>query len=199
MKFMQGLGLLSMSTPPVFGPCKDYKEKCIGHTQKVLFYIALPLIAAGMAGHVVSLAPFLDLQTKENEEKKERKKEKEKEKENENEKKSGEETKILVQIPGLVMVMIVVIAGGIGLPYIKPWSLRFGIPAICSVVATLLFFTGWMDYKRKDPEGSPITTTVRVFVAAARNISQPIPDPKDLKNEEDTRPTSSLRSLKSEH
>ncbi|KAK1436704.1 hypothetical protein QVD17_02486 [Tagetes erecta] len=191
-----GLGLLSMSTPPVFGPCKDYKKECIGHAQKVLFYIALPLIAAGMAGHVVSLAPFLDLQTKtENEEKKETKKENENVNENENEMKSGEETKILVQIPGLVMVMIVVIAGGIGLPYIKPWSLRFGIPAICSAVATLLFFTGWMNYEHKDPEGSPLTTTVRVFVAAARNISQPIPDPKDLNNDDDTRYTSSLRCL----
>ncbi|KAK9054973.1 hypothetical protein SSX86_026052 [Deinandra increscens subsp. villosa] len=191
-----GLGLLSMSTPPVFGPCKDYKKECIGNTQKVLFYIALPLIAVGMAGHLVSLPPFVELQTKAEFEKK---KEKEKRKGNEKEKgkKSGEDTeegnKIFWQLPGLIMVLVVMLAGGIGLPYVKPWSLRFGIPAICSVVATLLFFTGWREYKHTEPEGSPLTTTARVFFVTARNISQPIPDPKKLNNEADTRPTSSLR------
>ncbi|KAJ0640416.1 putative proton-dependent oligopeptide transporter family, MFS transporter superfamily [Helianthus annuus] len=191
-----GLGLLSMSTPAVFGPCKDDKKECIGHTQKVLFYIALLLIAVGMAGHMVSLTPFLDLQTKGDEENKE---ENVTENENGKEKKSRGETKegykIFMQIPGLIMVMIVIIAGGIGLPYVKPWKLRFGIPAICSVLATLLFFTGWPYYDRDPPKGSPLTTTVRVFVATAHNISQPIPNHKDLYYEDDTRPTSSLRFL----
>ncbi|KAI3676301.1 hypothetical protein L1987_85906 [Smallanthus sonchifolius] len=89
--------------------------------------------------------------------------------------------------------MIVVMAGGIGLPYIKPWSLRFGIPAISAVVATLLFFIGWVNYERKDPEGSPLTSTVRVFVVTARNISKPTPDPKDLNNDDYTHTTSTLR------
>ncbi|KAL8237210.1 hypothetical protein R6Q59_018291 [Mikania micrantha] len=198
-----GLGLLSMSTPPVSGPCKDYKKECIGHTQKVMFYVALPLIAVGLAGHMVSLTPFLDLQTKnESKEKDEKKKEKEKEDENENknekEKKSSEENenKIFLQIPGVLMVLIVAIVGGIGLPYIKPWSLRFGIPAICSVVANVFFFSGWLkplNYKHKKPEGSPLTATVRVFVAAARNISRPVPGSKELNNEDDTPSTRSLR------
>ncbi|KAK9054974.1 hypothetical protein SSX86_026053 [Deinandra increscens subsp. villosa] len=171
-----GLGLLSMSTPPVFGPCKDYKKECIGDTQKVLFYTALPLIAVGMAGHLVSLPPFVELQTKA-------------ENENENE----NENKIFMQIAGLIMVLVVMLVGGIGLPYVKPWSLRFGIPAICSVVATFLFFTGWRGYKHNEPEGSPLTTTARVFIVTARNISQTIPNPNELNNEDDTRPTSSLR------
>ncbi|KAJ0780796.1 putative proton-dependent oligopeptide transporter family, MFS transporter superfamily [Helianthus annuus] len=180
-----GLGLLSMSTPPVLGPCHDYNEQCIGHTQKVLFYIALPLISVGMAGHVVSLPPFVDLQTKS---------------ENENENGRGAETeegtKTLVQIPGLIILMVVMIAGGVGLSYIKPWSLRFGIPAIFSVVTTLLFFTGFLGYKPSKPEGSPLTTTLRVFVAAARKISQPIPDnPEKLYKKEDARSTNSLRFL----
>ncbi|KAI7756059.1 hypothetical protein M8C21_019788, partial [Ambrosia artemisiifolia] len=86
--------------------------------------------------------------------------------------------------------------GGVGLPYIKPWSLRFGIPAIFSVVTTLLFFTGFRDYKHSKPEGSPLTTILRVFVAAVRKISQPIPDdPEELYNKEDARSTSSLRFL----
>ncbi|XP_071723031.1 protein NRT1/ PTR FAMILY 5.5-like isoform X2 [Rutidosis leptorrhynchoides] len=183
-----GLGLLSMSTPPVFGPCNDYKEKCIGNTQKVLFYISLPLIAVGMAGHVVSLASFLELQTKvENEEK-----EKVEAKEGEGDK---DEMKILWQIPGLIMVVVVLIAGGIGLPYIKPWSIRFGIPAICTLVATILFLTGFKDYKRIKPIGSPLTITLRVFVAASLNISQPKPDYKQLNNEDGVRSTSSLRCL----
>ncbi|KAI3676299.1 hypothetical protein L1987_85904 [Smallanthus sonchifolius] len=127
------------------------------------------------------LAPFLDLQTCEID----------KEKDNEKVK----EDKIFAKIPGLIIVMIAVMAGDIGLPYIKPLSLRFGIPAICSLVATLLFFTGWVktEYKREDPEGSPLTTTVRVFVAAAHNISQSIPHLLDINNVDDTPSTSSLR------
>ncbi|XP_035841325.1 protein NRT1/ PTR FAMILY 5.5-like [Helianthus annuus] len=164
-----GLGLLSMSTPDVFGPCKDDKKECIGHTQKVLFYIALLLIAVGMAGHMVSLTPFLDLQTKGDEENKE---ENVTENENGKEKKSRGETKegykIFMQIPGLIMVMIVIIAGGIGLPYVKPLKLLFGIPAICSVVATLLFFKGWPYYDCDPPKGSPLTT-MGVFVAYYMN------------------------------
>lgn len=189
-----GLGLLTMSTPPVFGPCSDYKKQCIGHSQKVLFYTALPLIAVGMAGHVVSLSTFLDLQMKTENEKENRKKN-----EMEKEKKAGakteDETKIFMQIPGLIMVVVVVLVGGIGLPYIKPWSLRFGIPAICAVAATLLFFTGYKEYERVQPNGSPLTTTWRVFVVAARNISQPTPNPDQLNNDTDFHSTSTLRCL----
>ncbi|KAJ0459953.1 putative proton-dependent oligopeptide transporter family, MFS transporter superfamily [Helianthus annuus] len=177
ISYSVGLGLLTMSTPAISGPCKQDDKKCIGHAQKVLFYTALPLIAVGMAGHMVSLAPFLDLQTRN---KNERDVEKKKKKENErkiNENENGKENK----------------PGGIGLPYVRPWKLRFGIPAICSVVATLLFFTGWRYYDRDPPKGSPLTTTVRVFVATARNFSKPMPNPTDLYNENDTHPTSSLR------
>lgn len=183
-----------MSTPPVFGPCNEYKEKCIGHTQKVLFYTALPLIAVGMAGHVVSLMSFLNLQTNnENEADKDKDKDTNKEKEKEHEKEK-EGNKIYWQMLGLLIVVVVLIAGGIALPYIKPWSIRFGIPAICTLVATLLFFSGHSVYKPCKPaEGSPLTTTLRVFVATTRKFSQPLPDPKELYNEEDTRSTSSLR------
>ncbi|KAI3781656.1 hypothetical protein L2E82_11676 [Cichorium intybus] len=192
-----GLGLLSMSTPPVLGPCSEYKEKCIGHTQKVLFFTALPLIGVGMAGHVVSLLPFLDLQTKNENEDKDNDKDKDKDKDNN--RNNGEDkdgNKIFWQIAGLLIVVVVLIAGGIVLPYIKPWSLRFGIPAICTLVATLLFVSGYSVYKPcKPPEGSPLTVTLRVFVAFARKISQPVRDPKELYNDEDARSTSSLRCL----
>ncbi|KAJ0780797.1 putative proton-dependent oligopeptide transporter family, MFS transporter superfamily [Helianthus annuus] len=193
---MQGLGLLSMSTPPVFGPCSDYKEECIGHKQKVLFYISLLLIAAGMAGHLVSIGPLLSQQS---ESENEKEKGNENDNGNENEQNSGAETEEIdikfMQVPGFFMVIVVLITGGVGLPYIKPWSLRFGIPTICSVVATLWFFTGFREYKHTEPNGSPLTTTLRVFVATARNISQPIPNREELSNEEDARSTSSLRSV----
>ncbi|CAH1433059.1 unnamed protein product [Lactuca virosa] len=191
-----GLGLLSMSTPPVFGPCSEYKEICIGHTQNVLFYTALPLIAVGMSGHVVSLMAFLNLQTNnENEADKDKNKDTDTDKEKEKEKKE-DGNKIFWQMLGLLIVVVVLIAGGIALPYIKPWSIRFGIPAICTLVATLLFISGYSVYKPCKPaEGSPLTTTLRVFVATTRKLSQPLPDPKELYNEEDTRSTSSLRCL----
>ncbi|MFS7945560.1 putative proton-dependent oligopeptide transporter family, MFS transporter superfamily [Helianthus anomalus] len=195
---MQGLGLLSMSTPPVFGPCSEYKEECIGHKQKVLFYISLLLIAAGMAGHLVSIGPLLSQQS-ESENEKEKGNENDNGNGNGNEQNSGAETEEIdikfMQVPGFFMVIVVLITGGIGLPYIKPWSLRFGIPTICSVVATLWFFTGFREYKHTEPNGSPLTTTLRVFVATARNISQPIPNREELSNEEDARSTTSLRFL----
>ncbi|KAL2479506.1 Protein NRT1/PTR FAMILY 5.5 [Abeliophyllum distichum] len=55
----------------------------------------------------------------------------------------------------------------LGLPYIKPWSLRFGIPAICMVVAMVIFLSGSCRYKRNRPDGSPLTILLRVLVASA--------------------------------
>nr|GEV46979.1 protein NRT1/ PTR FAMILY 5.5-like [Tanacetum cinerariifolium] len=97
-----GLGLLAMSTPPVFGPYSDYKEECIGHSQKVLFYISVgmaghlvSLIAVGMAGHLVLLKPFLNLQIQ-----------------TKKEDKAEYDAKTHWQILGSIMVVIVGIAGG---------------------------------------------------------------------------------------
>nr|XP_043622566.1 protein NRT1/ PTR FAMILY 5.5-like [Erigeron canadensis] len=188
ISYTVGLGLLAMSTPPVFGPCSDYKEQCIGHSQKVLFYTALPLIAVGMAGHLVSLPPFLDLQTK-------REGEENPQTKQGTEEGADEDTKIFWQIPGLMMVVVVLIAGGVALPYIKPWSIRFGIPAICTLVATILFLSGCCKYQRINPGGSPLKTTLRVFVVTARNISRPNPNLDQLNNEEAARLTSSLSCL----
>nr|XP_043621929.1 protein NRT1/ PTR FAMILY 5.5-like [Erigeron canadensis] len=173
-----GLGLLTMSTPPVFGPCSDYKEKCIGYTQKVLFYTALPLIAVGMAGHLASFSPFLDLQTK-----------------REHEEGADESSKKFWQIMGLMMVVVVPYVAGFAVQIIKPWSIRFGIPAICTLVATVIFLSGFREYRHINPGGSPLKTTLRVFVATARNISRPNPNPEQLNNEEDARLTNSLSCL----
>lgn len=156
-----GLGLLSMSTPPVLtsGTCSEYRPECIGQTQKVLFYTALALIAVGISGHLVSLRTFLAEQTTS-------------ETENVETEMGG---KILWQIAGIFAVVLVAIIGGLALPYIKPWSIRFGIPAICTLVATILFLSGSCSYKFNRPQGSPLTTVLRVFVASASNIFEPLP------------------------
>ncbi|KAM7461464.1 hypothetical protein LguiA_029585 [Lonicera macranthoides] len=178
-----GLGFLAMSTPPVLykstDTCSEYKPKCIGHTQKVLFYTALALIAVGISGHVVALQSFYE--------------------QNKSNTKNENETKILWQALGLVGVVLVAVIGGIALPYIRPWELRFGIPAICALVATLLFLSGSCRYRHVSPEGSPLTTMFRVAVATASKICQQVPDDaKLLYSKDDVDPNSvpHLRGLR---
>lgn len=54
-----GLGFRTLSTPQFLGSCEENEHKCIGRTQKTLFYIALALIAAGLASRIVSKVPVL--------------------------------------------------------------------------------------------------------------------------------------------
>ncbi|KAA8516316.1 hypothetical protein F0562_016609 [Nyssa sinensis] len=153
-----GLSFLAMSTPPVLskstGTCSAYRPECIGDTQRVLFYTALALIAVGISGHLVSLESFL----------------------NESQMEDDDGGKTPWKIGGIFGVVLVPIIGGIALPYIKPWSIRFGIPAIFSLVATLLFASGSNAYEFKGPQGSPLTTVVRVFVASASKIFHQCPE-----------------------
>ncbi|KAF8397326.1 hypothetical protein HHK36_016239 [Tetracentron sinense] len=124
-----GLSFLAMSTPPILskatGTCSAYEAACIGHVQAILFYAALALIAVGLSGHVTSLGAFftgqMAIQKEEDEDALERR------------------TRTPCICLGVFAVVLVPIIGGIALPYIKPWSVRFGIPAICSVVATPVF------------------------------------------------------------
>ncbi|KAL8517299.1 hypothetical protein ACS0TY_015509 [Phlomoides rotata] len=78
------------------------------------------------------------------------------------------------------------------------------IPAICTVIATLVFMTGWCgpcEYTKDKPktEGSPITNVCRVYVAAASKICKSFPPnaEKYHKNNENARlkPTRFLRCL----
>nr|XP_023919455.1 protein NRT1/ PTR FAMILY 5.5-like [Quercus suber]XP_023919456.1 protein NRT1/ PTR FAMILY 5.5-like [Quercus suber]XP_023919457.1 protein NRT1/ PTR FAMILY 5.5-like [Quercus suber]POF01626.1 protein nrt1/ ptr family 5.5 [Quercus suber] len=127
-----GLSFLAMSTPHVLPDaarnCDAHKPGCIGDAQKILFYAALALIAIGIAGHITSLESFL--------------------------KQHMEENPTLRKVVAVVSVIIFPIVGCIALPYIKPWSVRFGIPAICTVVATFLFTTGSRSYSCSRPPGS---------------------------------------------
>ncbi|KAI3675316.1 hypothetical protein L1987_84905 [Smallanthus sonchifolius] len=305
-----GLGLLSLSTPTFFGPCSDYKEECIRHIQKVLYFTALPLIAVGMAGHEVSLSSFLDLQDKapaaaeaeaqtqapaeaqtqaqaqaevealdeakaqtqtqtqalavapaeaeaevealdedeaqtqtqapavalaeaqtqpqaqaevkaldeaeaqtqtqapavapaeaEAQTQTQAQAQAEAEALDEAEAQTQTQTQARVQDSAdrilllLMMTMLVIICAGIALPYIKPWSIRFGIPAICALTATVLFLTGSLRYKHSKPEGSPLTIALRVFVAAATKDFQQVTNFKQIYNDDDAHSTSSLRWL----
>ncbi|KAM3737654.1 hypothetical protein ACB098_09G072700 [Castanea mollissima] len=153
-----GVSCLAMSTPPVLsnavGNCGEYKPHCIGDAQKVLFYTALALIAIGISGHITSLESFLNQQQEDN----------------------SKELRPS-QAAGGFGVILLPIVGCIALPYIKPWSVRFGIPAICTVVATFLFTTGscLRVYSHSEPQGSPLTFLCRVFVASASKMCRHLP------------------------
>ncbi|KAH6822913.1 hypothetical protein C2S53_020048 [Perilla frutescens var. hirtella] len=142
-----GIGFVTMSTPPILAnsthTCKQYEPECIGHTQKVLFYTGMALIAVGVAGNNISVKPFLQEQEDRNE---------------------NDRTAYL-KIAGAIFVVVVALTGAIALPYIKPWTLRFGIPAICTAVATILFLTGLccFKYDSNGPEGSQVTGMFRAF------------------------------------
>ncbi|KAK9127921.1 hypothetical protein Syun_016718 [Stephania yunnanensis] len=158
-----GLGLLSMSTPPVLskatGTCSSYEQECIGHVQKALLYTSLPLIAIGIGGHTVSLNAFIDEQASVNE----------------RERIEGVRSYKYV---GYAAIFIVPLVSAIALPYIKPWSVRFGIPAICTLVATVAFMSKSRKYNCEKPKGSPYTRMFRVFIASACKMRLPVDDSK---------------------
>lgn len=161
-----------MSTPPVLSEsmntCGEYKSECIGSGQEILFYTALALIAFGMSGHITTLGPFMAEQNIEQAE-------------------NINISAFWVFFGSLFGVILVPIIAGIAIPYIKPWSLRFGIPAICTVVATLIFLTGSCSYDRLKPNGSPLTTILRVFVASTSKLLHRRPrDPSQLYEKQDT-------------
>lgn len=162
--WLQGLGFLTMSTPPVLahvtGTCSEYRPECIGHGQKVLLYAALPLIAFGIAGHLTSFNTFLAQQFIELP------------RDDHDDYDSDddfESTFWRFFCSGLAVIIVTFVAV-LGLPYIKPWSLQFGIPAICTLVATVLIFSGSFSYKYFGPMGSPLTMFFRVFVASASKM-----------------------------
>ncbi|XP_018624967.1 protein NRT1/ PTR FAMILY 5.5 isoform X3 [Nicotiana tomentosiformis] len=150
-----GMGFLTMSTPPVLakatGTCSAYQPECIGEGQRILFYIALALCALGTAGQAVSLRAFLLEQLGQN-----------------------------ANSPSIwslqrYAVILFKAAAVLGFSYISPWSLWFGVPAICYTVAAFIFFSGSCTYKYVKPEGSPITTLFRVFAASISKLFYRLP------------------------
>lgn len=148
-----------MSTPPILArvtkTCRSFKPECIGYTQKALLYSGLAFVAIGIAGHDVALKPYLKEQQASGEERRSRLRH--------------------LKLWCLLAVVVVALAGGIGIPYIKAWSIRFGITAIVTLLATVLFLTGWCTYYKPCLRGSPIMCVIKVFIASACNICKPFP------------------------
>ncbi|KAI5325821.1 hypothetical protein L3X38_034895 [Prunus dulcis] len=155
--YIAGLGFLSMLTPPdlavATATCSAYDPECIGQGQKILFFTALALIAVGFSGHLVSVPQFMADQDSH----------------------SNHRDGMLCHLFISFTVIHVPIAGAFAIYYIKPWSMRYGIPAICTLVATLIFLTGSCSYGTYRPYGSPLTVLFRVFVASASKIFQKHP------------------------
>ncbi|XP_027100336.1 protein NRT1/ PTR FAMILY 5.5 [Coffea arabica] len=95
------------------------------------------------------------------------------------------------------LVILFPVIGLIALPYIRPWSLRFGIPAICTLVATMAFLLG--SYNDNKPKGSPVTNVLRVLVASTLKMFHKLPtDSSKLyeKNEHDDKKLSHTEGLR---
>ncbi|CAL5420264.1 unnamed protein product [Camellia sinensis] len=160
-----GLGLLTMSTPPVLAKatatCSLYKPECIGEGEKILFYTALALVAIGVSGHLISLSTFMVEQL------------------TEVVRDNLTMRSCLSLFLGTYATILIPIGGIIAISFIKIWSLRFGIPVICSVVATLIFLSGLGSYNCVKPQGSSLTTVFRVLVAATSKMFHKWPEEAD--------------------
>ncbi|KAL3510825.1 hypothetical protein ACH5RR_030226 [Cinchona calisaya] len=99
-------------------------------------------------------------------------------------------TREKVKIFGACLVILVPVIGLIALPYIKPWSLRFGIPAICSLVATIAFSFG--RYKDNKSKGSPVANVFRVLVASTLKMLHKLPNDSSELYETDRRDVQKL-------
>lgn len=157
--YSAGLGFLTMSTPPVlaksFDTCRSYAPECIGEGQKILFYTALALIAVGLSGHILSLGGFMAQQL--------------------NEQTFDDMFSFCKFFLGTWFTVLVAIGAAFAMTYIKEWSVRYGISAICTVVATLLFLSGTCSYTYVGPSGSLLTIVFKVFVATVVKIFRRIP------------------------
>ncbi|CDP05590.1 unnamed protein product [Coffea canephora] len=93
------------------------------------------------------------------------------------------------KLPGACCILLVPVVGLIALPYIKPWSIRFGIPAICTLVATLAFVQGTCSCNKEEnrpAEGSTVTNVFRVFVASTRKMLEHPKPHSELYEKQDT-------------
>ncbi|CAL5422699.1 unnamed protein product [Camellia sinensis] len=154
--YSAGLGFLTMSTPPVLakatGTCSLYEPECIGEGQKILFYTALALIALGLSGHLISLGAFIAEQF------------------SEDVLDNFTTRTFITMFVGTYIAVLVPIGAVIAITYIRLWSIRFGIPAICTMVATLVFLSGSGSYNCVKPQGSSLTIVFRVLVAATSKM-----------------------------
>ncbi|KAH9736417.1 protein NRT1/ PTR FAMILY 5.5 [Citrus sinensis] len=187
LAYSAGIGFLTMSTPPVLagfvGICSEYKPECIAEGHKILFYAALGLLAFASSCFLTVALEFAKDQLEIFR--------------NENSSLSEIELRFLQ-----LFFYAVPIAACTAISYIKPWNLRFGVSAICTVIATLLFLSGTCTYENTEPEGSPFTSVFRVFVASTTKLFYRLPrDASELYKSNDAddsyvvQPTCGLRCL----
>ncbi|CAI9782400.1 unnamed protein product [Fraxinus pennsylvanica] len=159
ISYSAGFCFLTMSTPQVLGKatgtCSDDEPECIGYAQQVLFYTSLAFIVVGVCGHLICWTPFMAEQV--------------------NKEEVIKEERHSCNSVSYLTVNIITTVAVIGLPIIHPWKFRFGIPVVFSLVANLLFLTGSCSYKYVRPQGSPLTTFVRVLVASTSKFGYSAP------------------------
>ncbi|XP_058109266.1 protein NRT1/ PTR FAMILY 8.1-like [Magnolia sinica] len=62
----------------------------------------------------------------------------------------------------------------------KGWGLGFGIPAVAMAIAVISFFSGTRLYRHQKPGGSPLTRIFQVMVASFRKFQVEVPADKAL-------------------
>ncbi|XP_062096488.1 protein NRT1/ PTR FAMILY 5.5-like [Humulus lupulus] len=130
LAYLLGLGLLTFSSPKSESGKMDSWEAeyaKYGVKQETLLYASLPLIVIAKSGYAVSLKQLItdEIQS------------------------SGISDKI-IHFSLSIGASFLVNVFGYAMSYaIKEWVTRFGIPALCMVVATLVFLTGFRSYGRE--------------------------------------------------
>ncbi|XP_059428691.1 protein NRT1/ PTR FAMILY 5.5-like [Corylus avellana] len=157
LAYSLGICILAMSTPTLLSkyvgpmPCDNGPAKCITDARKALFYISIPFIIIGVSGHVASLGCFLK-------------------------KKEPIETESLkrkfMSFFWKFILCLVPMIITFALSFL-PWFGQYGIPAIVLMVVALLFVSVSGSYKYATPQGSPLITIFRVFVASASKMFCP--------------------------
>ncbi|XP_076889667.1 protein NRT1/ PTR FAMILY 5.5-like [Bidens hawaiensis] len=144
-----GMGILSISTPSwlyslITGSCSEYKMKCISETQQIVFYFALVLIMIGRSGCDV-IIETLDF------------------------KGNAIEQELMFNFVTSGTNFTAVQASFL---LLTPWSFIFGFSAVYSSLAVyLLKGKSWSQrIYINNPERSPVTRVLRVFVATILRI-----------------------------
>lgn len=175
--------LFSLSSLPIL-------SKEVSNTEKSLYYIALPFLAVGYAGHAASYRRPLESRI--------------------NRQITYEELwdniykklKIISVIHcnyrliianykfvGVVATYCLSHVGGFAIQFVKSWPTRFGVATLFVTVATLLYLTGIGSYRKGTPGGSPLTTFFRVLIASCSKKSYALPRNANELYDENVDPT----------
>ncbi|XP_062096489.1 protein NRT1/ PTR FAMILY 5.5-like [Humulus lupulus] len=146
--YILGLGLLTFSSPNSESgkmDSWDAKYAKYGVKQETLLYASLPLIVVAKSGYDVSLEQLITDEIKI----------------------GGISDKIIHFSSSIGSSFLVNIVGFAMANIMKEWLTRFGTPALCMVLATLIFLTGFRSYGRE-------TTKEDLFTKLYNGIHKPI-------------------------